>query len=221
MSGGGGAGDGHLTPGAEGGSRKWPAGPVVAAAPWGRCWGFAPWPAGWVAAGLLNPASFRSVFLPSPARYGGGGLEVKRVCGAGLMGGGPALSGTAVRILLRGVERMPGGSEPQGCGAEGARVVSCGAVPNAGSLRTADRAWPNCEWRWLRAAPSPQLGCSRPLVVAQLTSAPRQRFQLQRELCVSSDSLSVRRCLLPAVPMLSQQQELHRDAPHLCPSPPP
>lgn len=49
MSGGGGgvAGDGHLTPGAEGGSRKWPAGPVAAAAaPWGRCWGFAPWPAG-------------------------------------------------------------------------------------------------------------------------------------------------------------------------------
>lgn len=97
--------------------------------------------ASWVSGGgAARPRSIPVGFPSLNCSYGGGGLEVKRVCGASLVGGGLASSGTAARILLPGVERTPGGSEPQGCGAEGARIVSYGAVPNAGSLRTADRA---------------------------------------------------------------------------------
>lgn len=40
-------------------------------------------------------------------------------------------------------------------------------------------------------------------------------------LSLSSDSLSVQRCLVFAVPMLSQQQEFNSDASYLCLPPPP
>lgn len=117
----------------------------------------------------------------------------------------------------QGPRPAPGLANPQGCGAEGAWVVLCGAAPNTGSLRTADRAWPRSERSCLWVARSPQMGCSRPVWLRSRRQLPGSDLSFS----VSSDSLSVWRCLLPALPMLSQQQELHRDAPHLCPSPPP